>query len=52
VVRVLDALGRRALGEQEIAVRSGMAAGAVADALALAELQGLVTHTVGGWTRS
>ncbi|MDB6426560.1 DNA-processing protein DprA [Curtobacterium sp. 20TX0008] len=52
VVRVLDALGRRALGEQEIAVRSGMSAGAVADALALAELQGLVTHTVGGWTRS
>lgn len=52
VVRVLDALGRRALGEQEIAVRSGMSTGAVVDALALAELQGLVQHTVGGWARS
>lgn len=52
VVRVLDALGRRALGEQEIAVRSGMSTGAVVDALALAELQGLVRHTVGGWARS
>lgn len=52
VVRVLDALGRRPLGEQEIAVRSGMSTGAVADALALAELQGLVRHTGGGWARS
>ncbi|RUQ02797.1 hypothetical protein D8M35_13280, partial [Curtobacterium sp. HSID17257] len=52
VVRVVDALGRRALGEQEIAVRSGMSIGAVADALALAELQGLVRHTGGGWARS
>lgn len=52
VTRVLDALGRRALGEQEIAVRSGMSTGGVTDALALAELQGLVTHTAGGWIRS
>lgn len=52
VLRVLDALGRRALGEQEIAVRSGMSTGAVTDALALAELQRLVTHTVGGWART
>lgn len=52
VLRVLDALGRRALGEQELAVRSGMSFAEVADALALAELQGLVVHGVGGWTRS
>ncbi len=44
--------GTAALGEQEIAVRSGMSTGAVADALALAELQGLVRHTGGGWARS
>jgi len=52
VLRVLDALGRRALGEQELAVRSGMSFGEVADALALAELQGLVVRGVGGWTRA
>ena len=52
VLRVLDALGRRALGEQELAVRSGMSPAEVADALALAELQGLVVHGVGGWTRA
>ena len=52
VLRVLDALGRRASGEQELAVRSGMSLGEVADALALAELQGLVAQTVGGWARA
>lgn len=52
VLRVLDALDRRALGEQELAVRSGMSLAEVADALALAELQGLVLHTVGGWART
>lgn len=52
VLRVLDALGRRALGEQELAARSGMSFAEVADALALAELQGLVVHGVGGWTRA
>lgn len=52
VLRVLDALGRRALGEHDLAVRSGMSLAQVADALALAQLQGLVAQTTGGWTRS
>ncbi len=52
VVRVLDALGRRALPEAEIARRSGLSGAEVADALALAQLQGLVAHSSGGWGRA
>lgn len=52
VVRVLDALGRRALPEVEIARRSGLSGAEVADALALAQLQGLVAHSSGGWGRA
>ncbi|WP_288467807.1 DNA-processing protein DprA [uncultured Curtobacterium sp.] len=52
VLRVLDALGRRPLVEPEIVVRSGMSQAEVADALALAELQGLVVHIGGGWARA
>ena len=52
VLRVLDALGRRALAEHEIAGRSGMSLAEVADTLALAQLQGLVVHTSGGWARA
>lgn len=51
VSRVLDALGRRALPEPEIAGRSGMSLAEVADALALAQLQGLVVRGSGGWAR-
>lgn len=52
LLRVLDALGRRALSDHEVAVRSGMSLADVADALALAQLQGLVTRTSGGWARA
>lgn len=52
VLRVLDALARRPLVEPEIVVRSGMSQAEVADALALAELQGLVVHVGGGWARA
>ncbi|MBF4608521.1 DNA-processing protein DprA [Curtobacterium sp. VKM Ac-1393] len=52
VVRVIDALGRRALPETEIARRSGLSVAEVVDALALAQLQGLVVHGSGGWGRS
>ncbi|MCS6576529.1 hypothetical protein [Curtobacterium poinsettiae] len=52
VVRVLDALGRRALPEAEIARRAGMSTADVADALALAQLQGLVVPSGGGWGRA
>lgn len=52
VLRVLDALGRRALSDHEVAGRSGMSLAEVADALALAQLQGLVVHTSGGWARA
>jgi len=52
VLRVLDALGRRALPEAEIARRSGMSTADVADALALAQLQGLVVASGGGWGRA
>ncbi|WP_308159137.1 DNA-processing protein DprA [Curtobacterium sp. ISL-83] len=52
VVRVVDALGRRALPTEELARRSGLSIGDASDALALAQLQGLVTHTPGGWARS
>lgn len=52
VLRVLDALGRGPLVEPEIVVRSGMSQAEVADALALAELQGLVVHIGGGWARA
>lgn len=52
VLRVLDALGRRALPESEIARRSGMSVADVTDALALAQLQGLVVVGNGGWVRA
>jgi DNA processing protein len=52
VLRVLDALGRRALPEAEIARRAGMSTADVADALALAQLQGLVVASGGGWGRA
>ncbi|WP_332873157.1 DNA-processing protein DprA [Curtobacterium sp. YC1] len=52
VLRVLDALGRRALPESEIARRSGMSVADVTDALALAQLQGLVVVGNGGWARA
>jgi DNA processing protein len=52
VLRVLDALGRRAMPEHEVAGRSGMSLAEVADALALAQLQGLVVHGSGGWARA
>ncbi|WIB76216.1 DNA-processing protein DprA [Curtobacterium sp. MCPF17_002] len=52
VLRVLDALGRRAMSEHEVAGRSGMSLAETADALALAQLQGLVAHTSGGWVRA
>ncbi|WP_439691859.1 DNA-processing protein DprA [Curtobacterium sp. SP.BCo] len=52
VLRVLDALGRRAMAEHEVAGRSGMSLAEVADALALAQLQGLVVQTSGGWSRA
>jgi len=52
VLRVLDALARRPLPEHEVVVRSGMSPSEVADALALAELQGLATHTASGWVRA
>lgn len=51
VLRVVDALGRRSMAEDEIARRSGMSLAEVADALALAQLQGLVVHASGGWAR-
>lgn len=50
VVRVLDALGRRPIGDLEAARRSGLSVAAAADALALAELQGLVRRGRDGWT--
>jgi DNA processing protein len=49
VVRVVDALGRRAITLAEAARRSGMSIGATTDALALAELQGLVERRADGW---
>ncbi|PYY57807.1 hypothetical protein DEJ17_09690 [Curtobacterium sp. MCSS17_011] len=52
VLRVLDALGRRALPEAEIARRAGMSTADVADTLALAQLQGLVVPSGGGWGRA
>lgn len=52
VVRVLDALGRRALPDDEVARRSGMSLAEVADAIALAQLQGLVERRNGGWARA
>ncbi|MEV7761460.1 hypothetical protein [Curtobacterium flaccumfaciens] len=52
MLRVLDALGRRALPEAEIARRAGMSTADVADALALAQLQGLVVASGGGWGRA
>lgn len=52
VLRVLDALGRRAMSDHDVAVRSGMSLAEVADALALAQLQGLVAQTSGGWARA
>jgi len=52
VLRVLDALGRRALPEHELAGRAGMSLAETADALALAQLQGLVVSAPGGWARA
>ncbi|WP_217640922.1 DNA-processing protein DprA [Curtobacterium sp. MCBA15_001] len=51
VLRVVDALGRRAVPVAEVAERSGLAIGAATDALALAELQGLVHRQSDGWSR-
>ncbi len=49
VLRVVDALGRRAVTVTEVAERSGLAIAAATDALALAELQGLVRRQPDGW---
>lgn len=51
VLRALDALGRRSLSIDEVARRSGMSVSDATDALALAQVQGLVQHGVGGWSR-
>ncbi|PYY37067.1 MULTISPECIES: DNA-processing protein DprA [unclassified Curtobacterium] len=51
VLRAVDALSRRrAISLDEVAVRSGLSPADATDALALAELQGLVTRGPGGWT--
>ncbi|WP_181439624.1 DNA-processing protein DprA [Curtobacterium sp. MCBD17_032] len=51
VLRVVDALGRRRpLPLDEVVVRSGLSPADATDALALAELQGLVTRGAAGWT--
>ncbi len=52
VLRALDALGRRSLSVDEVARRSGLSIADATDALALAEVQGLVQHGVGGWSRA
>ncbi|MFJ4297305.1 DNA-processing protein DprA [Curtobacterium sp. NPDC089689] len=51
VLRALDALGRRSLSVDEVARRSGLSIADATDALALAQVQGLVQHGVGGWSR-
>jgi DNA processing protein len=51
VLRAVDALSRRRpIPLDEVAVRSGLSPADATDALALAELQGLVTRGPGGWT--
>lgn len=52
VLRVLDALGRRSLSVDELARRSGLSVADATDALALAQIQGLTQHGVGGWSRT
>lgn len=53
VLRVVDALPpRRAIGVDEIARRSGMSRAATVDALALAELQGMIVRAPDGWARA
>jgi DNA processing protein len=49
VVRAVDALGRRPTPVTEVARRSGLSVAAATDALALAELQGLVVRRPDGW---
>jgi DNA processing protein len=49
VVRAVDALGRRPAPVTEVARRSGLSVAAATDALALAELQGLVVRRPDGW---
>lgn len=49
VIRAVDALGRRSLPVTEVARRSGLSVAAATDALALAELQGLVVRRPDGW---
>lgn len=51
VVRVLDALDRRPLDVDEIARRSGLSVDDAADALALAQLEGLAVAAAAGWCR-
>ena len=49
VTRALDALDRRPLPVEEIARRSGLSVDDTADALALAQLEGLVVALAEGW---
>ncbi|MDR6172015.1 DNA-processing protein DprA [Curtobacterium sp. SORGH_AS_0776] len=51
VTRALDALDRRPLPVEEIARRSGLSVDDTADALALAQLEGLVVAVAEGWCR-
>ncbi len=51
VTRALDALDRRPLPVEEIARRSGLSVDDTADALALAQLEGLVVALAEGWCR-
>jgi DNA processing protein len=51
VTRALDALERRPLPVEEIARRSGLSVDDAADALALAQLEGLVAAQAEGWCR-
>lgn len=51
VTRALDALDRRSLPVEEIARRSGLSVDDTADALALAQLEGLVVALAEGWCR-
>lgn len=49
VIKAVDALGRRPAPVTEVARRSGLSVAAATDALALAELQGLVVRRPDGW---
>ncbi|MGN8050802.1 DNA-processing protein DprA [Curtobacterium sp. 22159] len=51
VQRTLDALERRPLPVEEVARRSGLSVDDAADALALAQLEGLVANLADGWCR-